>query len=129
MYSEFAVPITRLKQGHNLFEWHVGNEFFGSFENSEVLGADVDVKVDVMFDGCDVKVAGEISGNVTVVCDRCLENVSIPVSTAFEDDGFEDCNVIDLEQDIYDFTCTALPMKRVHPDGECDERTVSFMSK
>jgi len=129
MNKDFIIPINRLKSGSNAFEWHVDGAFFGTFENSEILDADLEVKVTVENDDYDISAAGNIAGTVTVICDRCLERLVIPVETGFEDDEFEDCDELDLGQDIYDYTCLALPLQRTHPEGGCDEETIKYLSK
>ena len=129
MKTDLKVPINRLKQGANAYEWHIGCEFFGTFENSEILDADLSVNVVIDNDDYDVSVKGSISGTVTVLCDRCMEKLTLRVETGFEDDEFEDCDVVDLSQDVYDYTCLALPLQRIHPEGECDAETIKYLSK
>ena len=36
---------------------------------------------------------------------------------------------LDLGQVIYDYVCLALPMQRVHAEGECNPETVRFLSQ
>ena len=94
------------------------------FENSEVKDADLDISVDIDNEEFEIVVKCEIEGSVTVICDRCLEDLVLPVSTSFEED-----ETLDLNQDIYDYVCISLPMRRVHPDGECNEETTKYLSK
>ena len=83
-----------------------------------------------------------ITGNVTVKCDRCLADLTVPVdiqvpfSVMFssyaadadaDGDGADevilldsDSADIDLSQIIYDYVSLSLPIKKVHPDGQCD---------
>jgi len=129
MNKDFIIPINRLKTGSNAFEWHVDGAFFGTFENSEILDADLSVSVEIINEDYDISVIGKIEGSVTVTCDRCMESLVLPIDTRFEDDEFEDCDEIDLNQDIYDFACLTLPMQRTHPEGECNEDTVKYLSK
>ncbi len=70
-----------------------------------------------------------IEGSVTVACDRCLEDLDIPVETSFEESYVPEGDELDLSQDVYDFICIALPLQRVHPEGECNQETVKFLSK
>ena len=90
----------------------------------------------------------EIRGSVTVECDRCLEALVLPVETSFrlsvkfgprdEHTETEDGEIVmlpygeadlDLSQFIYDYVMTSLPMQRVHPDGECNEDAIKYLSK
>ena len=125
----FEIPLKSLKPGRSSYKWHADGNFFGLFENPDILDADVDVEVEIDNDDYSIEVRGKIDGTVTVACDRCLGELVLEVHTSFEDDEFEGCTVLDLGQDIYDFVCIALPMQRVHEEGECDEATIKFLSK
>lgn len=118
-----------LKDGSNQFGWTVGKEFFEAFDNTEILDAELLVEATVVNSGLDFEVESRIEGNVTVQCDRCLENLVIPVHTSFEDDELQGDTELDLSQDVYDYVCTALPMIKVHPDGECNEEMMKYLSK
>ena len=118
-----------LKDGRNQFSWTVGKEFFDAFENTEILAAELQVEAAVIFDGFETEVECEIEGSVTVQCDRCLDDLVIPVHTSFEDDELQGDLELDLSQDVYDYVCTALPMIKVHPDGECNEEVTKYLNK
>lgn len=125
----FEIPVKGLKSGRSVFQWHADGDFFGVFDNTEILGADLEVEITVNYDGYSIDVEGKIDGEVTVSCDRCLEDLVIPVHTSFEDDEFDGAAVLDLKQDVYDFVCISLPMQRVHAEGECNEDTVKYLNK
>lgn len=120
----FVISVKGLKPGRSHLDWHADGQFFASFENSEIKDADLDIAVDIDNDEFEIAVECRIQGTVTVICDRCLEDLVLPVSTSFEED-----ETLDLNQDIYDFVCLSLPMRRVHPDGECNEETLRYLSK
>ena len=90
---------------------------------------------------------------MTVACDRCGDDVSLPIRTAIsqsvkfgaepvsgeevvvsaEDEREtvylpEDGDELDMSQTVYDFACLALPMRKVHKDGECDPAALRFLS-
>jgi uncharacterized metal-binding protein YceD (DUF177 family) len=89
----------------------------------------------------------QIDGDVTVRCDRCLADLVLPVaiespfsvlfsSYVDEDDEQvgEDVIVVDrnqgeldISQLIYDYVYLHLPLKKVHPDGECDPEMMEKM--
>lgn len=146
----FIIPLNGLASGRTQFCWRALGEFFGSFDNSEILDADVSVDVLVEKSGKYIGVDGVLSGTVTVQCDRCLSDLSLPVDVDFKlsvkfgeeplealpaENGEreivfvpEDDTDLDLSQTIYDYVCLSLPMQRVHPEGECDPETVRFLS-
>ena len=125
----FVVKLTSLAPGTTHFKWHAGAEFFASFGNSEILDADLEVTADVRNHGLTADAACEIAGTVTVACDRCLEDLVLPVETSFEESYTPEGDELDLGQDVYDFVCISLPIQRVHPEGECNQETTKYLSK
>ncbi|MCR4823968.1 MAG: DUF177 domain-containing protein [Bacteroidales bacterium] len=115
--------------GKSHFSWHAGPEFFEIFGNQEILDADLEVTADVLNHGLTVDAACTMAGRVTVACDRCLEDLVIPVQTSFEESYTPESDELDLRQDVYDYVCISLPMQRVHPEGECNQETTKYLSK
>lgn len=125
----FSIPIKGLKAGANHFEWHADGEFFETFGDSGIIGADIDVVLDLNFHGITASADCTLTGSVTVQCDRCLDDLILAVDTGFEEDYIAEGDEFDFSQDIYDFVVVSLPLQKVHPDGECNEETVKFISK
>lgn len=150
MKDDFIVPINGLAQGRTSFRWRVGREFFDHFENSEILAAELDVEAFAEKSGRFIGIDCDVYGEVTVACDRCLEDLRLPVETGFRlsvkfglesadsSDGAESEREIvwlpesdadlDLGQIVYDYVCLSLPVQRVHPDGECNPEAVRYLS-
>ena len=124
----FKVPIGVLKAGRNDFSWHADVDFFEAFGSSEILAADLDVRIGLDYEDLSIEVEGTIDGTVTVACDRCLEDLVIPVHASFEDER-EVSRELDFSQDVYDYVLTSLPMIRTHAEGECNEETTKYLSK
>ena len=145
----FIIALNGLAAGKSQFRWHAEGQFFSSFENSEILDADVDIEVIVEKSGKYIGVDLEIDGEVTVECDRCLADLQLPVSASPKfsvkfGESSENENItpegereiivlpetdteMDLSQVIYDYVCISLPLTRVHEDGECDPETVKYL--
>ena len=151
MKDSFVIPLNGLTPGRTEFRRKVGKEFFESFDNSEILDSDVDVLVTVEKSNRYLGVDVDLKGHVTVACDRCLEDLDLPVeaspkfsvkfgsvSSASEEDLREgDREIImlpdshadlDLGQIVYDFINISLPMQRVHADGGCNPETLKFLN-
>ena len=149
MTQDFIIPLNGLSAGKTTFKWHADGEFFGSFENSEILDADLDVVVTVEKSGRYIGVDCALDGTVTVACDRCLEDLTMPVHTVslmsvkFGEQGSvaeveegdreivmlpESDTDLDLSQVVYDYAALSLPMQRVHPEGECNPDAVKYLS-
>ena len=149
MKDDFIVPLNGLAQGRTQFRTRVGKEFFEHFENSEILDAGLDVEIEVEKSGRFIGVDCTIGVDVTVTCDRCLEDLKIPVETGFalsvkfgengqdseEIEGYReivrmplDESDLDLSQTVYDYICLSLPVQRVHEEGECNPVALRFLS-
>jgi len=144
----FVIPLNGLKAGGSAYKWHADGEFFGDFENTEILSADIDVEAKVEKSGRRIDVDCFIEGVVTVECDRCLSELEMPVDTVAklrvsfseesqetEEDGREIVLVqdtdsdLDLNQVVYDYVYLSLPVQRMHPEGECDPSVMKYISR
>lgn len=149
MSDGFIIPLNGLTAGKNERFWKVGKEFFESFENSEILDAELNVTALVEKSGRYVGVDCEVEGKFTVECDRCLGELDMPIdveirlSVKFGDEESSEEHQegerevifvpetdaeLDLSQIIYDYVCLDLPMQRVHEDGECDPAAMKHLS-
>ena len=125
----FVVNLNDLGRGVSSLAQSAGKEFFESFGNQEILDADIKVQASVNNRGVSVDVQAEISGTVTVLCDRCLEPLEIPVETGFEETYAPEGAELDFSQEVYDFVCITLPLQRVHEEGKCNPETTKYLSK
>lgn len=125
----FVVYLGSAGHGVQNFDAACDKTFFESFGNTEILDADIKVTASIRDNGRSVDVKCGISGSVTVPCDLCLEPLTIPVQTGFEEIYTPQGRELDLNQDVYDFVCISLPMHKVHPEGECNEETIKYLSK
>ena len=125
----FIVNLKGLSRGESRFEWEAGAEFFESFGNEDILDAQVKAEATVVNKGARIEVSCSLEGSVTVPCDRCLDDLVLEFSTGFEETYIHEGTELDLGQDVYDFVIISLPIVRVHPDGECNEDTIKYLSK
>ncbi|HIZ86749.1 MAG TPA: DUF177 domain-containing protein [Candidatus Coprenecus pullistercoris] len=134
------IEIRGLSYGEHPFNFKVDGSFFEAYESDTVSDADLDVTAVVLKERGRMALNLSIVGNVIVKCDRCLADLTVPVDIkapfsvmfsqyAEEDsgEGAEDVILldsgsadIDLSQIIYDYVNLSLPIKKVHPDGQCD---------
>jgi len=156
MDSYFTIPLNGLTPGVRDICWGVTGKFFEEFGNEEILDASVDVKASIAKAGSKILIDLYLEGWVSVQCDRCLEEIRMPVDTCAkltvkfaaepsssdlterEDaDDNPDREVlylpqgepdIDISQVVYDYVCLSLPLQRHHPDGECNPETAKYLS-
>ena len=147
MNGEFIIPLNGLTTGNHEYEWRVGKEFFESFENSEMLDAELVASVVVEKSGRYLGIDCDVTGDVTVECDRCLDDLILPVdvevrlSVKYGDEESSEEHregerevvfipetdaEMDLSQIIYDYVCLSLPMQRTHDEGECNPEVMKM---
>ena len=148
MNDNFIIPLNGLASGETEFSWRAEKEFFEAFGNTEILDADLVVSVIAEKSGRYLGVDCEIDGTVKVECDRCMEDLVIPVSTDVllsvkygDEESSEDHQEgereilfvpegdaeLDLSQVIYDYVCLSVPMQRHHEEGECNPEAIKHL--
>ena len=145
MDDKFIIPLNGLATGKNEFSWKVGKEFFESFDNTEVIDAELDAEVVVEKSGRYIGVDCDVFGSVMVECDRCLDELEYPIETSdtlyvkFSEEEIEfDGEVmwlnpadeeINLAGYIYESLLLALPYQRVHESVEdCNPEMIGRFS-
>ena len=127
------------------FDYVLDNVFFELVDGSEVKQGNVNVSLTVLRTASTFELDFRIEGVVTVTCDRCLEDMEIPVEAknrltvtlgktysepsdehvvVSEEEGF-----INVAWFMYEFVALAIPMKHVHKPGECDEVMASKLKE
>ena len=125
----------------------INDEFFSYLPFSPIKHANVLVKVEAEKQKTNIMLKIKMEGWVEVPCDRCSENFKYPVEferrllikltdkvSAIERD--EELmlvphwmHTIPLARDFYDLIILSLPMKIVHPEGECNPETLRILSR
>ena len=143
--ANFDIPFTGLPIGSHHYQFDIEKSFFDNFEFSEISEANFNVEIDLDKQSNMLILHFDIKGKVEVLCDTCGDLFDLPVScqeriiVKFGDEEIEQTdeiwviphhehkiNVADL---IYEFTHLALPVRRVHPEGECNEEAISNLNK
>jgi uncharacterized metal-binding protein YceD (DUF177 family) len=134
--ENYQIRFTSLKDGHHQFTFKVRQTFFDQIDYTDIKNADVTIEVDLDKQPTMMIAKLNLSGNVTVMCDRCTDDVNLPIETdedlifKFTNVDLEDENVIavhpneidiDLKQSIYEFIALAIPNKRLHSEGNCNQ--------
>ena len=147
MEDFLLIALNGLPAGKTEVRGRLRKEFFAAYGNTEILDADIEVSADVEKIGGRVELDVRLKGNLTVPCDRCLEDLALPVDRTVllevktgsedrEDAGEgeretlflpQESAELDLSQVVYDYVCLSLPLQRHHPDGECDKDAVRYI--
>lgn len=140
----YDVDLKRMSQDTCYYEYVLDDSFFKAIDAPEIRKGNLHVRLEVKKGIRDFLLHFYIKGEVTVPCDRCLDDMSVCVDTAdplkvvwgtsFSDEGEwvvvpEDKGVINVAWFVYEFIVLALPVQRIHQAGECNEEMVKSLNK
>lgn len=144
-FTEFKLALSGLPQGDHRREFHLGKQFFVNMENTDIHDADLKVKLDIRHEHEMYDMTFHISGTVTLICDRCLDSLVMPLETTYHvvvkygdafNDETDELLVIPYEDSslnvaymIYDTVVLAIPMKHVHQPGKCNRAMSAVLRK
>ncbi|MCH5221340.1 MAG: DUF177 domain-containing protein [Muribaculaceae bacterium] len=144
-FSAYKLPLKSLGVGAHNFEYHLDKQFFVDMESADVHDADLTVTLGVLYNGDFYNLDFHISGDVVLICDRCLDDLRYPIEADYHivvkygDDYNDDSDeVLEIPESdstlnvaymIYDTATLAIPMKHVHPLGKCNRQMSAMLKK
>jgi len=133
---EHTIAFTGLKDGAHRFHFALGDAFFSACGDEEFLGGEADVRVDLEKNNNLLVALIHVDGRVRMLCDHCNTPMEQPVKgdqrQIFKLTGEEetdedelvslppDAHAINLTHYIYECIRLHLPIRHVHPEGQCD---------
>lgn len=141
----FDIEFVKLKNGDHEFEFELTEDFFKHFESS-LTPNNLNVKLLFTKNTNTFSLFFEIQGEINTSCDRCLDDISIPVNnestimvkiTEKEMEDQDDIIYlspfdykINVAQPIYDFVLLSIPIKITCEDNiEQKDCNVNFTNK
>lgn len=144
-FSAYKLPLKSLGIGTHEFEYHLDKQFFANMESSDVHDADLSVHLTVTYKGDFYDLDFHITGEVVLICDRCLDDLHFPIDATYHivvkygDDYNDDSDeVLEIPQSdsslnvaymLYDTVELAIPIKHVHPMGKCNRQMSALLKK
>ncbi|MCC8170720.1 MAG: DUF177 domain-containing protein, partial [Parabacteroides sp.] len=141
----YQIDLKNLSPGVHQMEFLLENKFFIDIDGEEVQKGKVKVDLTIKRTAVAFEMNFVLNGVVLVPCDRCLDDVEVPVSTQNklivkfgEDYAKESDEVVVIPEDegeiniawfIYEFVALAVPMKHVHVAGKCNKAMSSKLRK
>ncbi len=142
--SEFTIPFVGLKLGKHSFNFQIDDTFFEQMDYSPINQGDLKVTLELEKKETMMLANFTVNGNVSVNCDRCDSPMTLPIigdleiiyKFGTEDSGdenlivlFPDVFEIDVTDPIYQMIVIALPSRRIHDTGECNEEMWELVQK
>jgi len=137
--GEYVIRFSELKEDTETFEFDLGKTFFQDNSSNNWESGNVGANVDITKRPDGISLDLQLSGELTVICDRCLDAFPYRIDTVqrlyvkhghetmeLDDDVVvvsRDENQIDLEGYFYEYLVLALPVKRTHPEDSNGEST------
>lgn len=142
--NEFLIPVSGLALGSHSYQFEINDGFFAEREYSEIQQGKVVVSLDIDRQETLMVLHFGIEGTVRVACDRCADEFDLPIrderefflklgtENAQESDDVEVVPAEQADYDIsslvYEFIILAVPMHRVHPEGQCNPEVMAMLT-
>jgi uncharacterized metal-binding protein YceD (DUF177 family) len=144
-FSLYNISLKNLSEGAHTFEYELDRKFFDAIDSEEVRKGDVKVTVSVRKTSSTFEFNFDLKGVIRVPCTRCLDDMSLDVDTrsrlivkfgkeySEESDEIviipEEEGEINIAWFLYEFIALTIPIKHVHPAGECNRVVSSKLRK
>ena len=143
--NEFRIPVSGLALGNHTYRFEIKDDFFAGLEYSEIQQGNVTVRLDVEREETMMTLKFGIKGEVRVQCDRCADEFDLPIEDErvffikLGDENAEESEDVavvsadqadfDVSSLIYEFIILAIPMHRVHPEGQCNPAVIEMLNR
>ena len=144
-FSAYKLQLKSLAPGTHEFEYVLDKQFFANMESADIHDADLKVKLTAVYRGDVYDLTFKITGNVVLLCDRCLDTMDFPIDASYHimvkygDDYNDDSDeLLEITQSdayinvaymLYDTVALAIPIKHVHPMGKCNRQMSALLKK
>lgn len=136
-FTAFKVQLKGMPVGNQQFAYSIDAEFFKNMESADIRCGAVNVVLDVTHANGTYDLNFVLKGSITIGCDRCLDDMELPIDTTYHlivkygeeyndesDDVLvipESDNDLNVAYMIYDTIALSIPLKHTHPAGECNK--------
>ena len=141
------IDLRELAKSGELKSYSLTDSFFQELDQDEIVGGTIKVGLKGRETAGNIfEVSIVIKGEVVVLCDRCLDELTLPVDveenikiyagneeTIPEDEDIRILEVngykYDISWDIYELTELSLPLQRVHEENQCNPDMTDRLAK
>jgi uncharacterized metal-binding protein YceD (DUF177 family) len=144
-FDKYRIDLKGMQTDVETHEFLLDSLFFVNIDGPEVQKGKLKVVLNVKKILCAFELNFQIEGLVCVSCDRCLDDVELPINTTDNlivkfgrEHGGEGDNIIIVPEDegdinvawlIYEFIVLSIPMKHVHAPGKCNKAVIGKLNK
>ena len=143
-FAQYNVVLKDLSDKPRLTEYILDDEYFKKIYSPEVQKGNITAKVSAQEKQGLYELQFVLEGSIQIPCDRCLDSMEQPISykeklkvkfgsTFSEEDEIvivpESEGAINIAWFLYEFIVLNIPIKHVHPTGECNKTMVTKLKK
>ena len=143
-FTAFNLPLKTLSEGEHKFSFTLDKQFFKNMENPDIHDADLVSDITVTHKNDLYHLSMHVTGTVTLICDRCLDNLLWPIDASYDitvkyGDDYEETdellvipygdNSLNVSYMLHDTVSLAVPIKHVHPLGKCNRAMSALLRK
>lgn len=140
----YIIDLKDLRNDVERRSYHLDDAFFSGLDGKDIKGGNVDAEVEVRKSGDAFEMTLRCEGVVTVVCDRCLDDMTedvfteevIPVRFGHDNEDSGDAVIVSEEEGLldiawlmYELISLSLPMQHVHEDGLCNKEMMMKLAE
>ena len=128
--NHYIIDLKRLPVGTHTFDITLDDAFFKSLEKTEILSGNVECQATLNLREEDYQLNIAVRGTVFVVCDRCLDPMSLEIDDnqeIFSDEEDEEplnskLSTLNLSWLAYEIVSINIPIVHSHQAGECNKQ-------
>lgn len=144
-FTPYNLTLKSLTEGIHTYEYQLDNKFFDAIDDDQVRKGKVSVTVNVKRTLQSFELTILMNGSVQLPCDRCLDDMTLPVEVNEvlyvkfgKEFGEEGDNLIIVPEEegelniawfLFEFIALSIPIKHVHPPGQCNKEMSSKLRK
>ena len=144
-FDLYKVDLKNMQQDVQVYEYLLDSLFFINIGSEDIQKGKINAKLTISKKGGAFDLSFEFSGTVVVPCDRCLDDMDLPIETTahlivklgkdYSEESDEIVIIPEMEGKInlawflYEFIALAIPIKHVHAPGKCNKQMTSKLKK
>ncbi|VBB48438.1 conserved hypothetical protein [uncultured Paludibacter sp.] len=143
-FQQYYINLKDLKTDSQTFEFTLDNVYFQKIDSPEVKKGNVNAIITVKKKSDVFELSFQLNGVIQIPCNRCLDDMDQPIQykeklqvkfgNRFSE---ENDTVVVPETDgginvawfLYEFIVLNIPIKHVHPSGECNKTMIGKLKK
>ena len=143
-FAQYNIPLKCLSADSQTFDFVLDDCYFKKIDSPEVQRGEVTATVTVNKKPNLFELSFVLNGTVQIPCDRCLDSMDQPIQhkdhlqvkfgDRFSEEGDivvvpEHEGAINIAWFLYEFIVLNIPIKHVHPPGQCNKMMVGKLKK